>query len=99
LDADVSYDAIPLHPFTRRAAEALGFDPLRLVASGSMIAAVPADRAALVESAFLDASIEIARVGVMKALADGGAPCRHPALSAEPGEELWPLLKRGRGLV
>jgi hydrogenase maturation factor len=91
LDADVSCDDIPLHPFTRRAADALGFDPLRLVASGSMIAAVPANRAGLVEGAFRDASIEIRCVGVMKAPPEGGVTRRQPA------EELWSLLKRGRG--
>ncbi|MDR0648041.1 MAG: hydrogenase expression protein [Synergistaceae bacterium] len=96
LDADVSCGAVPLHPLTRRAAEALGFAPLRLVASGSMIAAVPADRAGLVESAFRDASIEIARVGVMTALTGHSAGCAPDAAHAE---ELWPLLKRGSGIA
>jgi hydrogenase maturation factor len=97
LDADVSRDDVPLHPFTRRAALDLGFDPLRLVASGSMIAAVPADRARSVESAFRGASIEITRVGVMKASRACGTDGRLGAVpSTGPVEELWSLLKRGR---
>ncbi|MDR1515861.1 MAG: hydrogenase expression protein [Synergistaceae bacterium] len=91
LDADISVGAVPLHPYTRRAAAALGFDPLRLVASGSMIAAVPADRADSVQSAFSDASIDIARVGAMRARREDGEPCRGGA-----SEELWSLLKRAK---
>jgi hydrogenase maturation factor len=94
LSADVPCDAVPLHPLTRRAAAALGFEPLRLVASGSMIAAVPAGRAGLVESAFNGTSIRITRVGVMKAPLESGALCCHSP--SEPAEELWSLLKRGR---
>jgi hydrogenase maturation factor len=90
LGADISESEVPLHPYTRRAARAIGFDPLCLVASGSMIATVPHDRAKMVERAFRDAAIEIKRVGVMTAEQQGNAP--RPA----PKEELWSLLKRGR---
>jgi hydrogenase maturation factor len=89
LDADISTGAIPLHPYTRRASEALGFDPLRLVSSGSMIAAVPAHRAGSAQSAFKDASIDIARVGVMR-------ETRGETPRKAPREELWSLLKRDK---
>jgi hydrogenase maturation factor len=88
LGADISPSALPLHPYTRRAARALGFDPLCLVASGSMIAAVPPDRAEMAESAFRDAAMEIKRVGVMTAEQQGNASRQAPK------EELWSLLKR-----
>ena len=90
LDADVCPDSVPLHPYTKRAADALGFDPMRLVASGSMIATVPPCSASLAESAFKGMAIGITRVGVMTDRRDGWL--HRPA----PKEELWPLLKRGR---
>ena len=39
--AELWRDALPVHPLTKRAAEHLGFDPLKLIASGSLLAVVP----------------------------------------------------------
>lgn len=90
LSAEIDPDAIPLHPYTRRASEALGFDPLRFVASGSMMAVVPPDAADVVERAFKEARIDIAMVGRMTK--DTGS--RDDAKWREPREELWTLLRR-----
>ncbi|MDR1470996.1 MAG: hydrogenase expression protein [Synergistaceae bacterium] len=87
LSADISRDAVPLHDLTRRAAKSLGFDPLRLVASGSMMAVVPSESVPSVEEAFRASDIAITMVGRM-AERDGEAECE------EPGEELWSLLNR-----
>lgn len=90
LGADVERASVPVHPYTRRAAEALGFDPLRLVASGSMMAVIPPGHAGEVERAFAEADIPITRVGRM---AGANASGLGEALG-EPVEELWGLLGR-----
>lgn len=87
LGANVERDCVPVHPYTVRASEALGFDPLRLVASGSMLAVVPPSQAEPVKRAFAEAELQITCVGcVTEDVA--------PELT-EPAEELWDLLKRG----
>ena len=91
LKADVSRDDVPVHPLTKRAAEMLGFDPLRLVASGSMMAVIPEEKTAQIERAFEGSGIALARVGRMTP---------DPYITDdvhEAHEELWGLLKRGRG--
>ncbi|MDR3322055.1 MAG: hydrogenase expression protein [Synergistaceae bacterium] len=93
LSADISGGAPPIHPYTRRASEALGFDPLRLVASGSMLATVPEKRVPAAEAAFSGLSVEITRVGTMAA---PGAVLSAGAEAPEIYEELWLLLKKGR---
>jgi hydrogenase maturation factor len=89
LSADVSLDDVPLHPYTRRASRALGFDPLRLVASGSLIAIVPEEEIPSLESDFSTLPIALKRVGRMDS-----RPWTEPGEGA--GEELWGLLKRPR---
>jgi len=42
----VDLDEIPVHPHTRRLCEHFGLDPLRLIGSGALLAAVGADHAA-----------------------------------------------------
>lgn len=89
LSADIARDAVPVHTYTKRASALLGFDPLRLVASGSLMAIVPQDRAPLVDAAFADTEIAVACVGSMTA--NGGEP-----VGTDATEELWGLLKRDR---
>lgn len=93
LSADVERTSVPVHPYTKRAAQMLDFDPLRLVASGSMMAVVPPEHAEAVERAFAEANIAIARVGRMTGAAASGCD----ATFAEPAEELWGLLGREQG--
>ncbi|MPN43401.1 hypothetical protein SDC9_190960 [bioreactor metagenome] len=76
---------MPVHPLTKRAAEKLGFDPLRLIASGSLLAAVPEDRTAEALEQLAKTGIEAAVVGSM------GDRLVKPV--PEPSEELWRLLK------
>ena len=69
----------------RSQTEELGFDPLRLIASGSLLAAVPAS---MTEEALRELSkinIDAAVVGSM------GEKLQDPV--SEPSEELWRLLK------
>ncbi len=88
LSADVDRSALPVEELTARAAEKLRFDPLHLIASGSLLAVVPKE---LVESALSEleaAGIAAAAVGRM------GPPLSAPV--PEPAEELWRLLKMGK---
>ncbi|MBR4401704.1 MAG: hydrogenase expression protein [Synergistes sp.] len=88
LSAKIDADALPIAELTARAAKKLGFDPLHLIASGSLLAVVPE---VLAESALSDlraAGIAAASVGSM------GPPL--PAPVPEPKEELWRLLKMGK---
>ncbi|MCE5201757.1 MAG: hydrogenase expression protein [Synergistaceae bacterium] len=87
LSAEIDYDAVPIHPLTARAAEALGFDPLRLIASGSLLAAVPANMTEEALSELSKINIDAAVVGSMGDKLQGPVP--------EPSEELWRLLKMG----
>jgi hydrogenase maturation factor len=89
LSSDTDRNAIPIHEFTLRAAKSLGFDPLRLVASGSMIAVVPDDKTSFVEALFKDSHISITRVGRM---GERGNKTPHE----ESREELWSILRRER---
>jgi hydrogenase maturation factor len=92
LSVDLSAEDVPLHRYTKRASEALGFDPLRLVASGSVIAVVPEEKAREVSKMFEGSSAGIFKVGsMMKNTGGGGVPQNCE-------EELWALLKRKRSL-
>lgn len=90
ISADVSICDVPVHEYTRRAAEALAFDPLKLVASGSMMAVVPQEKEEELGRVFAASGISLTRVGQMSL---GSGFCE----SGEIREELWDLLKRCRG--
>ena len=87
VDADIDRDAVPIHPYTTRAAESLGFDPLSMVASGSMLAVVKRESEDDTAKALEDAGIPFKMVGRMTArpFAQSGG---------SPQEELWGLLGR-----
>lgn len=87
LRAEIDYDAVPVHPLTARSAEELGFDPLRLIASGSLIAAVPKEKTAEAMRELAKIHIDAAIVGSMGEKLQDAVP--------EPSEELWRLLKMG----
>jgi hydrogenase maturation factor len=88
--ADADRASVPVHEYTRRVALALGFDPLRLVASGSLMAVVAPDKIKSAERVFENSSISLSRVGSIT-----GNKWDTPHEGA-PVEELWALLKRGR---
>ena len=85
LKAELDREALAIHPLTRRAAKELDFDPLHLIASGSMLAAVPERYAKAARSALEAAGIESAVAGRMGDRLETPLP--------EPKEELWRLLK------
>ena len=85
LQADISEEKLPIDRLTRTAAENLGFDPLHLIASGSLLAVVPAADAEKALAALSDAGIAAVAAGHM------GKPLTEPV--PEPKEELWRLLK------
>lgn len=87
LRADLDYASVPVHPLTRRAAEKLSFDPLRLIASGSLLAVVPKEKAVEALKKLAAVNIDAAVVGSM------GEKLEIPI--PEPSEELWRLLKMG----
>ena len=85
LRAELDRESLAIHPLTRRAAENLSFDPLHLIASGSMLAVVPERHAQEALSALAAAGIEAAVAGRMGGKLEAPLP--------EPAEELWRLLK------
>ena len=87
LRTDIDYASVPVHPLTARTAEKLGFDPLRLIASGSLIAAVPGEKTSEALRELAKLNIDASVVGSM------GEKLQDPV--PEPSEELWRLLKMG----
>ena len=85
LRAELDRESLAIHPLTRRAAENLSFDPLHLIASGSMLAVVPERHAQEALSALAAAGIEASVAGRMGGKLEAPLP--------EPAEELWRLLK------
>lgn len=85
LKAIIDCPCLPIHPLTRRAAEKLGFDPLRLIASGSLLAAVPEEAAEEAMARLAKLGIDATAVGAM------GEKLEEPL--PQPSEELWRLLK------
>ncbi len=84
LSLELDPSSIPVHPITARAASALGFDPLRLISSGVLLAVVPAEEAE----------------GMVRAVEGLGVPCSILGRFVEGrssfcptfGEELWRML-------
>ncbi|MDR0654359.1 MAG: hydrogenase expression protein, partial [Synergistaceae bacterium] len=87
IEADIEEDVVPIHPYTKRVSENLGFDPLSLVASGSMLAVVKRESEDDTAKALCDAGIPFERVGRMTE-----RPCGQSGGS--PPEALWGLLGR-----
>lgn len=86
LTAEIDREAVPVHPLTARAAAGLGFDPLSLIASGSLLIALAPGDVAEAELLLKKAGIEVAAVGRM------GGKLAEPV--PVPSEELWGLLKK-----
>jgi hydrogenase maturation factor len=88
LSPKIDRHSVPVHEYTRRVSFALGFDPLSLVASGSMIAVAGEEKRKSIEGAFERSSISLTRVGQMT-----DDPYAQEK-DGPPLEELWALLKR-----
>lgn len=82
----VDLDAVPIHPYTRRVAKTLGFDPCRLISSGALVGIIP-------ESSATNCLIELEAEGIPAAvigrIVEGKGNCRQSFK-----EELWGLLAR-----
>ncbi len=76
-------EALPIHSYTRKAAQALGFDPLKLISSGVLLAVVPEASCATALSRLSEAGIAASAVGEVD-------PEGELTLSTD--EELWRLL-------
>ena len=85
LEAILDYEAIPIHPLTRLAAQKLDFDPLHLIASGSLLAVIPQEYAESAQKSLSLAGFDSVIVGHMGEKLESSLP--------EPVEELWRLLK------
>ena len=81
-------DAIPVSLLTRRAASAIGFDPLHLISSGMLIAVVPPDEAEKASERLVREGIDSKIIG--RFMEPRGA-CR-----TDMHEELWGILARER---
>lgn len=86
LSAELDLDSVPLHPLTRRAARELDFDPLRFIASGSLLIVASPDKAEEIGDRLEKDGFDFAVVGRM------GGPLEKKI--PDPKEELWGLLKR-----
>ena len=88
LGVTLNLDEIPISPLTRRAASALGFDPLHLISSGMLIAVTPQGTAADARAALQKSGIESKVIGHFT---EARGACR-----TDMREELWDILARPR---
>jgi len=91
LDADLSGD-VPISPLTVKAAEKIGFDPLHLISSGVLIAAIPGGNVDEAMARLGSAGINASVIGRFVERRDGG----H---KIDVHEELWRVLDLPRPLV
>jgi len=85
LIAELDYGSIPVHPLTIKASDRLGFDPLHLIASGSLLAVMPQADVPFAREALKKAGFDSVVVGYMGDKLKSDLP--------DPVEELWRLLK------
>ena len=84
LDVKIDESAVPVSPLTRRAAEALGFDPLHLISSGMLLAVVPPEKADEAQDALSRIGISARVIGCFAGPREKGPVDMH--------EELWNLI-------
>jgi hydrogenase maturation factor len=70
-------DRVPILPSTQAVCEVFGLDPLRLIASGSLLVAAAADQIALVHAALAARGIPSSVVAEVRPAADGLTMARH----------------------
>ncbi|GGM60339.1 hydrogenase expression/formation protein HypE [Halarchaeum rubridurum] len=89
---DVARDDVPVREETRALCEAAGVDPLRVLCSGGLLAAVPSDESDAVLAACADAGIDAAVVGTV-ADGDAGVSLDGERFEAPPTDEVYELLE------
>lgn len=80
--------SVVIHPLTEKCSRSLGFDPLRLISSGVLVAVIPAEN-------IDDASAELREAGIASAVI-GRVVGGKGNVEVETREELWRLLAEGR---
>jgi hydrogenase maturation factor len=83
--AEIDDGAVPVHPITAKVASFLGFDPLRLISSGALLAVLPPECADEAMASLRTQEIEASIVGCVT---DEAYVEEEPAQ-----EELWRLLE------
>ncbi|MDR2528542.1 MAG: hydrogenase expression protein [Synergistaceae bacterium] len=89
LDAALDVSRVPISPLTVKAAEKIGFDPLRLISSGVLLAVLPPDKADEALKRLSAANVAASVIGRF------GHP-RSKKTAPDAHEELWNILARPR---
>lgn len=82
-------DSVMIHPLTEKCSRSLGFDPLRLISSGVLVAVIPDENVDEASASLEEAGIASAVIGRIVE-GDGN-------VEVESREELWRLLAEGGG--
>jgi hydrogenase maturation factor len=88
LGFELDVESLPVHRFTKKCAQSLGFDPLHLISSGVLLAAVAPEQAEESLAALRGEGIEARKVGAFTQ-GKGNVP-------QDSTEVLWNLLERER---
>ena len=86
LDVDISAGDIPISPLTGRAAEKIGFDPLHLISSGVLVAALPSGNVNEAMTRLDSAGVEAKVIGRFVERSNGTGK------QMDTHEELWRIL-------
>jgi hydrogenase maturation factor len=93
LDADISAADMPISPLTAQAAEKIGFDPLHLISSGVLVAALPCANVDEAMGRLSAAGIKASVIGRFVERKNGGEN------KTDTHEELWRILDLPEPLV
>ena len=96
LGVDLNADDIPISPLTAKAAEKIGFNPLRLISSGVLVAVLPGDDASEGMARLSAAGIEAKVIGRFVKRSGGKENAEG---EMNPHEELWRILNLPKPLV
>jgi len=98
LDVELSAGGVPISPLTVRASEKIGFDPMRLISSGVLVAALPDGRVSEAMTRLSAAGIEAKVIGrFTRRSQDNQEGNQGKKLNAN--EELWRILDLPEALV
>ena len=86
----INVSEIPVSPLTRKAALSIGFDPLHLISSGVLLAALPEDRAGEAFKRLGEHKIESALIGRIS----NNTLMDENSIKLDTYEELWNILKK-----
>lgn len=84
LGVELDLENVPVHPFTKRAAESLNFRPLNLISSGMLLAVIPPEKIQAAISALNLAGISSKKIAKL-VFGEG-------SVKLDANEELWHIL-------